>query len=61
MLLNAQFFSKDIKTELSVIAPAYGAGIRISVNKQSGANLCIDYAFGKDGSKGIFVNLGEVF
>jgi len=58
---NAQSFSKDIKSELSVIAPGYGAGLRFKINKHTGTNVCIDYAFGTDGSNGIFVNLGEVF
>jgi hypothetical protein len=58
---NAQSFSKDIKSELSVIAPGYGAGIRFKINPHTNTNVCIDYAFGSDGSKGIFVNLGEVF
>jgi len=58
---NAQSFSKDIQSELSVIAPGYGAGLRFKINKHTNTNICIDYAFGTDGSKGIFVNLGEVF
>jgi len=41
--------------------PGYGAGVRIKVNKKSDTNLCIDYGFGINGSKGLFVNLGEVF
>jgi hypothetical protein len=36
-------------------------GLRIKFNKHSKANLCIDYAWGQDGSKGFFVNMGEVF
>lgn len=40
--------------------PGYGAGLRIRLNKKSGANLCLDYGFGK-GSHGLYVNLGEVF
>lgn len=40
--------------------PGYGAGVRIRLNKKSGANLCLDYGFGK-GSHGLYVNLGEVF
>jgi len=40
--------------------PGYGAGLRIKLNKKSGANLCLDYGFGK-GSSGFYVNLGEVF
>jgi outer membrane protein assembly factor BamA len=58
---NAQSFSKDIASQLSVIAPAVGTGLRIKLNKSSKANLCIDYGFGLNGSKGLFLNLGEVF
>ena len=38
----------------------YGAGLRIRVNKKSGANICLDYGFGK-GSQGFYLNLGELF
>lgn len=58
---NLQFFSPDISPQFQVLTPGYGGGIRIKLNKHSGTNLCIDYGFGKDGSKGFFVNLGEVF
>ena len=43
------------------ISPAAGAGLRIKLNKFSGANICLDYGFGADGSRGFYVNLGEVF
>lgn len=58
---NAQSFSKNLSKQLSVIAPGFGAGLRIKLNKFSDTNLCIDYGFGTNGSKGIFLNLGEVF
>lgn len=61
---NAESFSRTIRTingGFSTIDPGVGAGIRIKLNKFSGANLCIDYGFGIEGSKGISVNLGEVF
>lgn len=58
---NAQSFSKELSKQLSVIAPGAGVGLRIKLNKFSGANLCIDYGFGIEGSKGLSVNLGEVF
>lgn len=58
---NLQFFSPDISPQFQVLTPGYGGGLRIKLNKHSGTNLCIDYGFGKDGSKGFFVNLGEVF
>lgn len=43
------------------VQPGYGAGIRIKLNKFSRANLCVDYGWGTGGSKGVAVNLGEVF
>jgi hypothetical protein len=59
---NAESFSKVLSSkQFDIVAPAGGAGIRIKLNKFSGANLCIDYGFGLQGSKGISVNLGEVF
>jgi outer membrane protein assembly factor BamA len=58
---NAESFSKTLNNELSVIAPGYGVGLRLKINKYSGANVCIDYGFGNEGSRGIAINLGEVF
>lgn len=58
---NAQSFSKELSKQLSYVAPGAGVGLRIKLNKFSGANLCIDYGFGIQGSKGLSVNLGEVF
>ncbi len=43
------------------ISAGYGAGIRVKFNKYSKTNVAIDYGFGTDGSKGVFINLGEVF
>ncbi|WP_138482660.1 hypothetical protein [Dyadobacter bucti] len=58
---NAQSVSDWPSKNFKKIAPAGGFGIRIKVNKTSGANIAIDYGFGMDGSRGLFVNLGEVF
>ena len=58
---NAQSFSKNISNQLNVIAPGIGTGLRIKLNKNSNTNLCVDYGFGLNGSKGLFLNLGEVF
>jgi len=59
--VNLQNFSSDISSTYNQIFPGYGVGLRLKLNKHSGANLCVDYGFGKNGSKGFFVNLGEVF
>jgi len=66
---NAETFSSrestlEDKTSLKAfdpIQPGYGVGVRIRLNKFSRANLCIDYGWGTGGSKGVAVNLGEVF
>lgn len=61
VFFNAQSFSRTVANQLNVIAPAAGIGLRIKLNKYSNTNLCIDYGFGTNGSKGLFLNLGEVF
>jgi len=58
---NAQSFSKELSKQFQIIAPGVGTGIRIRLNKFSGANLCVDYGWGLNGSQGVSVNLGEVF
>ena len=58
---NAQSFSRTLSNQFSIITPGFGAGLRIKLNKYSNTNLCIDYGFGLNGSKGLFLNFGEVF
>lgn len=58
---NAQSFSEPSSGRFSYLIPGYGAGVRISLNKFSRTNLCVDYGWGIHGSGGFFVNLGEVF
>lgn len=58
---NAQSFSNPGTTTFQYLIPGYGGGLRISLNKFSRTNLCIDYGWGIHGSGGFFVNLGEVF
>jgi outer membrane protein assembly factor BamA len=42
-------------------APAGGLGLRVKLNKYSRTNISIDYGWGRQGSHGFFVNLGEAF
>jgi hypothetical protein len=58
---NAQTVSEPITGGFRRVVPAIGTGFRLNMNKISRTNLCIDYAFGADGSQGLFFNLGEVF
>jgi hypothetical protein len=59
--VNLQHFSSEISSQYNKVIPGYGVGLRLKLNKHSGANLAVDYGFGLNGSKGFFVNLGEIF
>jgi hypothetical protein len=58
---NMQSLSERQGKPIQALLPGYGAGIRIKLNKHSNTNIAIDYGIGQGGSKGIFMNLGEVF
>ena len=58
---NLQGFSKDYAKAGMAFFPAAGMGLRIKLNKNSRANICIDYAVGVNGSHGFSFNLGEIF
>ncbi|HTD40920.1 MAG TPA: hypothetical protein VK671_09885 [Mucilaginibacter sp.] len=59
--LNLQSFSGAPGTALQSIQPGFGPGLRIKLNKVSKTNVAIDYGFGRQGSRGLFVNVGELF
>lgn len=61
LFFNGQSYSASSLKGYKGLIPGYGLGLRIKVNKYSGANVCIDYGFGRDGSRGFAVNLGELF
>jgi hypothetical protein len=44
-----------------VFQPGYGGGLRVLFNKATRTNLALDYAFGRFGNKGFFLNLNEAF
>jgi len=59
---NAETVSRTLSDEGGgVISPGEGIGIRLKLNRYSNTNLCLDYGFGTDGSRGFFFNIGEVF
>ena len=38
-----------------------GAGVRLLINKRSKTNLCLDFGFGKQGSRGVYLAVQEAF
>ncbi len=61
LFVNGQSFSSAPGTALQTIQPGFGPGLRVKLNKVSKTNISIDYGFGREGSKGLFINVGEVF
>jgi hypothetical protein len=60
--VNMQSGNDEQGTKLfQVFEPGYGAGLRVLFNKATRTNLALDYAFGKFGNKGFFLNLNEAF
>jgi len=58
---NVESVSSWPGNQFSGIDPGEGIGLRVKFNKISDVNICFDYAFGIQGSHGLFFNLGEVF
>jgi outer membrane protein assembly factor BamA len=61
LFVNAETFSSTPGSRLQGIQPGFGPGLRIKLNKVSKTNISIDYGFGTQGSKGLFINIGEMF
>ena len=61
VFVNAQSYTEPVSNRFEAIAPGWGAGLRIKLNKFPRTNIALDYGFGLHGSQGIFANLGEVF
>ena len=59
---NLQTASDDLgKGVFDYWEPGGGAGLRVLLKKEGRTTMCIDYARGKYGSKGLFFGLNEVF
>ena len=58
---NTESLSEYPFNHLEKFLPGAGIGLRLKMNRQSKANIAIDYGFGMNGSQGFFFNIGEVF
>jgi len=43
------------------VAPSAGGGLRLLLDKRSRTNLCLDFAWGKDGASGVYLAIQEAF
>ncbi len=58
---NAESVTEQASGKFETVAPGWGAGVRLKLDKFSRTNVALDYGFGLNGSGGLFVNIGEVF
>ncbi len=42
-------------------APAAGMGFRVKLDKETRSNIALDFAWGRDGSRGVYLALNEAF
>ncbi len=61
LFINTQSFSNWPSNIINNLQPGYGFGLRLKVNKYSNTNAAFDYGFGTGGSRGLFLNLCEMF
>ena len=61
LFVNGESFSDYPANRFQRVSPAFGPGLRVKFNKRSDTNICIDYGIGTGNSRGLFVNLSEVF
>lgn len=61
VFVNATSVSNWPSGAFTNVFPGEGFGLRVKFNKYSDVNICIDYGFGEQNSRGLFFNLGEVF
>ncbi len=61
LFTNLESFTNIDTWQFGTPAPAGGLGLRVKLNKFSRTNIAIDYGWGRQGSHGFFVNLGEAF
>ncbi|MBL7903124.1 MAG: hypothetical protein JNK73_14095 [Bacteroidia bacterium] len=60
LFANLQSYTKGSNTNFMGFDPSVGFGFRLKFNKQSNANLTVDFGFGKD-SFNWHLNIGEFF
>jgi hypothetical protein len=54
-------FSVPESELFDAVQPAAGAGLRIMLDRQARMNLAVDAAWGRAGSGGVYLSVGEAF
>jgi hypothetical protein len=59
--VNVSSFANPTNQRFSSLDPAGGVGLRLKFNKATDQNVRFDFGWGKDGSHGLWLGLGEAF
>jgi len=58
---NVESLSAIQGSKLERVQPGFGPGLRLKLNKVSKTNIAVDYGFGNQNSRGLFIDVGEIF
>ncbi len=63
VFLNANSFGNEFNQEklLESVNFGYGVGLRVMINKENRTTITADYAFGRKGNSGFYLNINESF
>ncbi len=59
--LNVSAFSNPATNQFNTLNPGYGVGLRLKFAKATDNNVRFDFGWGRDGSHGVYLGLGEAF
>ena len=59
--LNLSAFSNPSTNQFNTLNPGYGVGLRLKFDKNTDNNVRFDFGWGRDGSHGAYLGLGEAF
>jgi hypothetical protein len=59
--LNLSAFSNPETNQFNTLNPGYGVGLRLKFDKNTDNNVRFDFGWGRDGSHGVYLGLGEAF
>jgi hypothetical protein len=63
VFVNANSFGNEFNQEklLESVNLGYGVGLRVMINKENRTTITADYAFGREGNSGFYLNINESF
>ncbi|HET6350503.1 MAG TPA: hypothetical protein VFH88_15605 [Candidatus Krumholzibacteria bacterium] len=61
VFLNGTATTNPETNTFTHISPAAGTGLRFKLNKHTNTNISLDYGWGRDDQKGLFLGMTEVF